>query len=429
MSLSASPPSGKKRLQRVGFFAPSTFDATKKISFTYTDGARYFVGLVMRHSATSDDGLARLNASHLRSITGSRYSKQIITPLLADGTLNRKPFSRTERKSFGYRIGDRFADDSIHWTPATCPRIRDRLTEHYRRCRDEREATWAPIHHALRQMQQSLRIDLDAALTDIKDMPIESRLGQRLLVEQIDRRQMRYSVCAQGRAHNGITSLRRDLKRHLIDDNGERLVGVDIVNSQPAMLATLLRTRNTHPPTHSTPPPPFHGSLPYYSAHPYNPIGGETRRSRSTERYIELASTGRLYEDLVEGTGLTREECKSHFLKDVLAKKGRYQRAAKPDTRSVESYVRETYPDVFAFIRRVNAEDHGALIRLLQRVESSVVIHTVAALLVERYPDVPILTLHDAVYGPTSHEQAISDAFTESCQRLGIQLVTEPKPA
>ena len=70
-------------------------------------------------------------------------------------------------------------------------------------------------------------------------------------------------------------------------------------------------------------------------------------------------------------------------------------------------------------IKRVNRDDHGALIRLLQRMESWLVIETVAPRLVGR---IPLLTLHDAIYSRRPDVATVADAFDEVFDQLGFRM-------
>lgn len=74
---------------------------------------------------------------------------------------------------------------------------------------------------------------------------------------------------------------------------------------------------------------------------------------------------------MIEATGLERDAVKLKFLRDVLAKKGRYP-------SEVEAAFGRAFPNVYRVIRQVNRHDHGELIRLLQRAESWLVIEQVA---------------------------------------------------
>ena len=119
--------------------------------------------------------------------------------------------------------------------------------------------------------------------------------------------------------------------------------------------------------------------------------------------------------------GFTREDVKQRFIADVLAKRGNYPSA-------VEDAFREHFPTVYRFIRIVNKDgsEHANLIRLLQRAESDLVIHTVAADLAVRRPEMFILTLHDSIFA-TARDipfvvEAFEDAFKRNCFSMTLKL-------
>jgi hypothetical protein len=122
--------------------------------------------------------------------------------------------------------------------------------------------------------------------------------------------------------------------------------------------------------------------------------------------------SGRLYERLMELTCLPRDVVKLAFLRDVLAKRGRYPSA-------VETAFRRSFPDVYGYIRAVNRQNHGELIRRLQRLESWLVIENVAPRLVGR---VPVVTLHDAIYSTLHSLEAVEAAFHEVFDEIGFRL-------
>ena len=111
-------------------------------------------------------------------------------------------------------------------------------------------------------------------------------------------------------------------------------------------------------------------------------------------------------------TGLDRESVKLGFLRDVLAKKGRYPSV-------VENAFRLEFPAVYQFIRTVNRNDHGELIRRLQRLESWLVIEQVAPRLVGR---VPVVTLHDAIFSTRQSVSLVETGFREVFDAIGCRL-------
>jgi hypothetical protein len=74
---------------------------------------------------------------------------------------------------------------------------------------------------------------------------------------------------------------------------------------------------------------------------------------------------------------------------------------------------------VHRIIRAINRDDHAELIRLLQRLESWLVIHQAAPRLIGR---IPIVTLHDAIYCQRQNVQTVACAFGEVFEDLGFRM-------
>jgi hypothetical protein len=136
--------------------------------------------------------------------------------------------------------------------------------------------------------------------------------------------------------------------------------------------------------------------------------------------FQSLVSDGNLYDELirlcaVEGISLVgdpRESVKKALLRDVIAKRGSYPCA-------FEDMFRRAFPTVHSFVRFVNRDDHKTLVRVLQRLESWLVVEIVAPLLVDK---IPILTLHDAIYSRKRDVDLVQDVFIDTCHRLGFRL-------
>ena len=92
----------------------------------------------------------------------------------------------------------------------------------------------------------------------------------------------------------------------------------------------------------------------------------------------------------MDKTGLSRAEVKVGLLRDVFGKRGWYP-------SRVEDAFRRSFPGVWRFVRRFNYDDHGALLRELQRVESDLVIEQVGSGLAESGSG-PCISLHDSVF-------------------------------
>jgi hypothetical protein len=142
-------------------------------------------------------------------------------------------------------------------------------------------------------------------------------------------------------------------------------------------------------------------------------------------KYQALVQSGQFYDFMVTelGGNLSRADLKRRFLADVIAKR-KANSFGKEYPSVVEDTFRRLFPTVYKFIRRVNRDgwEHANLIRLLQQSESKLVIETVAADLVDRFPRLFCITLHDAVYTTEEHVHHVEDAFRRAFDQIGFAI-------
>ncbi len=114
---------------------------------------------------------------------------------------------------------------------------------------------------------------------------------------------------------------------------------------------------------------------------------------------------------------VSRDDLKRLFLRDVVAKRGKYPSL-------VEDTFGEHFPTVHEFIQAVDlpGKEHKNLIRRLQQVESKFVIETVAADLVKRSPRTFFITLHDAIFTTAEQLPRVEQAFQRGFEQTGFRL-------
>jgi len=255
-----------------------------------------------------------------------------------------------------------------------------------------------PIHDQLDAIQQQLTIvgDADEVIATLRP---EAILCQDILVGRIRSAEHSFTVANSGRVFNSITSLKREL-RPCLRLAGEPLGCVDIREAQPALLAMIM--------TQDSPSNGWKGCATYRVSRG----GGGGGGGADVLDFCSLVSEGSFYKKLGELTGTDRPYAKKRFLVDVLAKKGGYQ-------SKHEDAFRQRFPSVWNYIRSVNQKDHGELIRRLQRAEADFVIHSVAPRLVGR---IPVLSLHDALYGRLGDLDDIEQAFHDAITQAGFSM-------
>lgn len=238
---------------------------------------------------------------------------------------------------------------------------------------------------------------------------VDTRLCQDVLVGYIRRREYPFSVSSTGRVFNSVTGLKRELRKCL-RLAGEPIAGIDIRAAQPALLG-LMMLQDT---SSSGGGRSGGGVCSTYKVEPAGAAGGGSAGVLPADflEWLSLVSDGSVYDVLSDSLGLDRDTVKHGMLVDVLAKKGDYPSV-------IEDAFKLRWPTVYGFIRRTNRKSRAELIRRLQRAEADLVIHTVAPRLVER---IPIVSLHDAIYGRLRDVDEIEQAFDGASDESGFKM-------
>jgi hypothetical protein len=140
-------------------------------------------------------------------------------------------------------------------------------------------------------------------------------------------------------------------------------------------------------------------------------------RHEDQRRYAALCEAGVLYEHLVARCGIrgmTRTRMKKRVMIDVLC--GEDDDEPTPVSRAFE----REFPNVMRVVRNAKRQDHARLARALQRLESGLMIDGVCGRLMRDRPDVPILSLHDAILTPAPYVEVVREAIVAEFARVGL---------
>ena len=147
--------------------------------------------------------------------------------------------------------------------------------------------------------------------------------------------------------------------------NGKPLIGVDIANSQPAILVHVL------------------------SQHV-----GATHDDKYLFQLGTGVHAGKFYEKLLlspQLAGLSRAEMKTQFFDSL------YGSIRKTKRSSIFKLINQHWPEFADAILDIKKDDHAHLSHRLQRTESKIVIDRCCGWLMEHYPNMPIITVHDEI--------------------------------
>lgn len=434
------------------FWLPKSFEPENVLPTVLkkrADDARWLVSTITRKMAfgdVDDLGFVRLHSSILKRTMSKRTYAAVAKALVDAGVLASIAPHSAGLRSRGYRLTEKYLNERHRLVAAKDRHLIKRIRRETEQMRQEQMKLRLPIHNELERIQQESLTITPAADTILETMADPARLGQAILVHHIRHRIPKFTVSKTGRVFNWITGLSRQLRPALRLD-GEPIAGVDIRCAQPALLAALMdfsRSRNVPTYIHSVlprsissacPSRPLLAGLPCLMA--LSPAV-EPTLDDDFLAFDRLVRQGRLYETLVDlchASGVVlpdgsppdrsrrsrhrarapdnpRDAVKLWILRDILAKRGCYP-------SQFEDVFKQAFPSVWSYVRAINRRDHGELIRALQRLESFLVIENVAPRLVGR---IPILTLHDAIYGRVRDLPIIETAFQETFNEMGLHL-------
>lgn len=313
-----------------------------------------------------------LAAEFVRSFIPSRVWPTLRDRLVGAGVLEWDRFYRPSTpdnlgKSYCFRIGSEYRESPLVARPLTKSSLVNRIVSYRRR---ERGAVTDPVHVQLRRRVEKLRVLNDAPYGD----PVLDRIRSG---------DCWFAVDDMGRIHTPATNVAR-IHRQYLHLCGRKLTNVDVVCSQPTLLAVTLLEG-------------LRGAE----------GGGAKDHAFSCafmleDEFLKDCKEGRVYTRLAEAFGGSRDEAKVGLFEVV------YGAPLKHDRPKAERFA-SLYPSTWETILRVSRHLYGnetafkkggELAREMQRVESRLMIGGVAARFLRESPETPVLTCHDALLVP-----------------------------
>lgn len=346
-----------------------------------------------------------------------------------------------DRKSLGYRLGPKLSGSEWHRYYSPNKRFLKRI-EKFKAWVNDPTGLTHPVHHHLADWVRRVRLrdDLESIFDEIgaKEKDAEHK---RISKEELARHQadtihrglIKATVCSYGRFHSNYSGLCREL-RPLLSIDGEPLVEIDVVNSQPYFLGLLLfeialSSRNCpnllkllfhREEDHSL----FLPSLPQKEEKekkrkettriaPY--VSGLEGAGEDLKRFIETTAAGRFYESLLVDGQWTRDELKPRVFEIIFGHRGVMK------ISELTEIFQRTFPTVFDMLLELKAEKGYKWVgQELQRRESNVVIMGVCNRLRVEHPSVPVVTVHDSLMTTPGHVQLVAELLREEFARFPV---------
>ena len=236
------------------------------------------------------------------------------------------------------------------------------------------------------------------------------------------------------RLHSAFTGL-GEKYRQFLTYNGERLVCIDITNSQPYLVSLILNkdfwTENSALPININ-NLPFEIRIPLVTpTESIAMIRGyfNTVEENDFTEYKNLVSSGGFYEDIIEkvrglGKTITRDEAKILMFYTI------YSSNRQPNDllqKQMRELFNQMFPKVaelfrlikhefriFKDIKEIEGKQHNKLACLLQYIESQIILHKCCKRIWEEgNHQIPVFTIHDSIVTTAGHQDYIRHIMEE----------------
>jgi hypothetical protein len=311
------------------------------------------------------------------------------------------------------------------------------------------------IEEDLRRKLQNPKLrDYDKKSKQYKD-PYHQYNCSQLNIERIAADEYLLSVDPNVfRLHSTISNLKSEI-RHCMTYGGKKLVSIDIKNSQPYLSTSILKSsfwmrgRDSHISKYNrkySSKKVVQATNPFNISHISKGITGnifpntsqynsyimlckseDKQDGSDLQRYATLVQQGVFYEYLAEeigkelGVDYSDRKMVKAAVFQVLFTDNRFlgQKEAEP-----KRIFKDRFPTVYDLFAKIKRNDKTNLPRLLQRIESHLMLLVVAKRIARERPKLPILTIHDSIVTTVGNEDYVKSIMEEE---LGKAIGFPPK--
>jgi hypothetical protein len=239
------------------------------------------------------------------------------------------------------------------------------------------------------------------------------------------------------RLHTNLTNIKSEL-RNFITYEGQTLVSVDLKNSQP-YLSTILLTPEFYKQSSTTKSKfnyyQFENTLPipiFNKQHPIehpimlvkNEDSLDNKGISDIQCFKEKVTEGMLYEYIAEELtnqgleGFKDRKAVKEMMFSVLFSDNRFIGAPDAEPKRI---FRDLYPAVYKVFSYLKSRNHKNLPILLQNIESSLILGSVAKRITFEEPYMPIFTIHDSIVCPVGKEEYVKEVIIEEAiSKIGL---------
>lgn len=436
---------------------PPTFVARPKIDYFYSIIEHLSSGMD-EQDLDANAGFINMNAERMQKFN-HKY-KLYLEHLLKHGFIRTDMKYIPGSKSKAFLLNDyKKHQAKVARVPVTDFVIRKKKRAELEIDQKNNQKTEKKHNHMTKWFNSKLQIDADSAIKMIEEMYPEQTGGIRgtrkgkpsdwakrykaiYAINKFANQEFYYSVDDNvGRFHSNLTNIKREI-RNFITYDGQKLVNVDIKNSQP-LFSTLLLHKSfyqnqtlllnffTFPTFLQQLLPPNSPSFSNHSSTTTIIMLVESLKKLTDkgfgdyEKYVNSGDFYKMLADAVYPQLPFDKQKMKKMIFTILFSNNRYmgQEGAKP-----KRDFKEHFSNIYEIFRLIKKNNHRALAHLLQRIESTIMIGAVSSRIAKERPNLPFFTIHDSVLTIEGEEAYLASIIKDEVfkyTQLKVQLRIE----
>ena len=349
------------------------------------DRLHYIINLIyeQRILYKNSEEYVPLKALYMRNLVARNYN-DYVNVLINKGIIACDRHYIKNEKSFGYKLCDPYAQVRHKEISIKSQGIQNNI--------ERWQAKRLPntkVHNHLYKFLQEIEINYDEALKFVDNLNTQEYNSAKISIDKFKNKDF-FLYCDDfgKRIHTNLTNLRSTLRGYLIYKN-QKLVNVDIANSQPLLLLISIPTL-------------FSSIRCTFSVY-FDDIASDVLM------YKRLVERGELYDYLMEHVGeKDRNTFKENFFRETFFGK-----------RTSKLFCR-LFPTIGEEIKKIKRKDYRKLAWMMQRTESKLMISGICRRIMEEHQDTFIATIHDSVLTTPENVPRIKKIITEEFAKVGL---------
>lgn len=225
----------------------------------------------------------------------------------------------------------------------------------------------------------SVKIEYDRAiffLDSLKHQDIDIYNRNIYSVDCINDKHIFYHFDDYGRMHTNYTILKSFIRKNCLLIDGEETCEIDIPNSQPLFLTKIID------------------------------MDSNLVDQKELLLFKELTTSGTYYQYVMNQLGESNKKKVKEMTYKILF--GRNIASSK-----VDKNFKKLFPTIHQFIKNYKKEngDYRVLAYDLQKAESDLVFNTVIKKVMQFYPEIKLITIHDSIVVPRKYKEEVNQIF------------------